>query len=169
MELSKMGPPLNSSTATTSRRRRPLSFRTASVAAAESWLMTLSPLGVRVSLVLTGLSLLHISPRSCASPQSSAPKIESTASRGLKRDKLTNQDYVDKATWREAFDHEAFHSEAVQGSTPRIRGPSPSGGSVPPGLFLPGGKGVDRPIPQGMGRGEKLAENIWLRKSESVV
>lgn len=86
-----------------------------------------------------------------------------------RRDKLTNQHYVDKATWREAFDHEAFHSEAVQGSAPLIRGPSPSGGSVPPGLFLPGGKGVDRPIPQGMDRGEKLAENIWLRKPDSVV
>src|SRR5687768_1337004 len=44
MELSKMGPPLNSSTATISLRRRPESFRAAaSGAAVESWLILLSP------------------------------------------------------------------------------------------------------------------------------
>ncbi len=39
-----MGPPLNSSTATISLRRRPESFRVAvSGAAAESWLITAKP------------------------------------------------------------------------------------------------------------------------------
>lgn len=86
-----------------------------------------------------------------------------------RRDKLTNQRYVDMATWREAFDHEAFHPRAVQGSAPPVSGPSLSGGSVPRGLFLPGSKGVDRPIRQGIDRGEKLAENIRLPVPDSVV
>lgn len=86
-----------------------------------------------------------------------------------RRDKFTNRRYVDKATWREAFDHEGFHSAAVQGSAPRLDGPSPSGGSVPRGLFLPGGKGVDRPIRQGNDRGMKLAENRWLCIRDSVI
>lgn len=86
-----------------------------------------------------------------------------------RRDKFTNRRYVDKATWREAFDHEAFHSSAAQGSAPRARGPSPLGGSVPRGLFLPGDKGVDRPIRQGIGTGVKLAENRWLCIRDSVI
>jgi hypothetical protein len=86
-----------------------------------------------------------------------------------RRDKFTNRRYVDKATWREAFDHEAFHSWAAQGSAPRAHGPSPLGGSVPRGLFLPGDKGVDRPIRQGIGTGVKLAENRWLCIRDSVI
>lgn len=112
MELSKIGPPLNSSTATTSRRRRPVSFRAASVADAESWLMTLSPLGVRVSLVLTGLSLLHVSPGAARVPVLGS-KIETYCVPRRRNDAFPHRLNVDKATWREAFDHEAFHSRAA--------------------------------------------------------
>jgi len=86
-----------------------------------------------------------------------------------RRDKFTNRLIVDKATWREAFDHEAFHSRLAQGSASGVHGPSPLGRSVPPGLFLPGGKGVDRPFRQGMDRSLKLAENVRSRVRKSVV
>ncbi|GGY21974.1 hypothetical protein GCM10010331_62820 [Streptomyces xanthochromogenes] len=113
MELSKMGPPLNSSTATTSRRRRPASFLAVSGdAAAESWLMALSPprcsrLPVLVGPVAPALfpSVLHESPAF-----DTHDRIYCVPWR--RRDKSGTQRYVDKATWREAFDHEAFHSWA---------------------------------------------------------
>lgn len=40
-------------------------------------------------------------------------------------DQFGNRHIVDMATWREAFDHEALHSWAVQGSAPRRSGQSP--------------------------------------------
>lgn len=131
--------------------------------------MTLSPLGVRVSLVLTGLSLLHFSPRSCTSSPDFDAQDRIYCVPWCRRDKFTNRRYVDKATWRDAFDHEAFHPVDAQGSAPGVHGPSPSGGSVPRGLFLPGDKGVDRPNRQGVGRGMKLAENSWLCMCDSVI
>lgn len=131
--------------------------------------MTLSPLGVRVSLVLTGLSHLHFSPRSCTSSPDFDTQDRIYCVPWFRRDKFTNRRYVDKATWREAFDHEAFHPAAVQGRASRIHGPSPLGRSVPRGLFPPGDKGVDRPIRQGMGTGMKLAENSWLCIRDSVI
>ncbi|GAA2997188.1 hypothetical protein JCM13580A_43160 [Streptomyces drozdowiczii] len=39
-----------------------------------------------------------------------------------RRDKFTNRLIVDKATWREAFDHKAFHSQVVQGSASGVHG-----------------------------------------------
>ncbi|GGT91781.1 hypothetical protein GCM10010272_40790 [Streptomyces lateritius] len=121
MELSKMGPPLNSSTATTSRRRRPDSFRAAS-GAAESWLMTLSP--PRCSRLPGPVaparfpSVLHETP-----VFDTHDRIYCVPWR--RRDKFSIRHIVDKATWREAFDHEAFHSGAAQGSAPCAHGPSP--------------------------------------------
>ncbi|GAA2957337.1 hypothetical protein GCM10010446_48150 [Streptomyces enissocaesilis] len=119
MELSKMGPPLKSSTATISRRRRPESFRAASGTAVESWLMTLSP--PRCSRPLGPArfpSVLHDSPAVYTHD-----RIYCVPWR--RRDNFGIRHYVDKATWREAFDHEAFHSWAPQGSAPRSHGPSP--------------------------------------------
>ncbi|GGQ21535.1 hypothetical protein GCM10010249_45370 [Streptomyces roseolilacinus] len=111
MELSKMGPPLNSMTATTSRRRRPDSLRPAS-GAAESWLMTLSP--PRCSRLLGPVaparfpSVLHETPFS-----DSHDRIYCVPRR--RNDKFRIRHYVDKATWREAFDHEAFHPRGPAG------------------------------------------------------
>ncbi|GHG29789.1 hypothetical protein Shyd_22390 [Streptomyces hydrogenans] len=100
MELSKMGPPLNSSTATTSRRRRPDSFRATS-GAAESWLMTLSPprcsrLPGRVA-VPRFPSVLHETP-----VFGTHDRIYCVPCR--RRDKFSIRHIVDKATWREAID-----------------------------------------------------------------
>ncbi|GAA2361733.1 hypothetical protein GCM10010417_21290 [Streptomyces carpaticus] len=67
MELSNMGLPLNSNTATISRRRRAASLTAGSGPCVGSWLMLLSSLGRRI------LSVLHVSPDVIA-------KIESTVS-----------------------------------------------------------------------------------------
>ncbi|GAA3851949.1 hypothetical protein GCM10022207_12980 [Streptomyces lannensis] len=122
MELSKMGPPLNSSTATISLRRRPDSFRAAaSGAAVESWLILLSPprwsrlLGCVVPARFP--SVLHESPA-----VDSHDRIYCVP--WCRRDQFTIRHIVDMATWREAFDHEALHSWAVQGSAPRPGGQS---------------------------------------------
>ncbi|GGU66403.1 hypothetical protein GCM10010498_24860 [Streptomyces cavourensis] len=109
MELSKIGPPLKSSTATTSRRRRPVSLRAASVAVAESWLMTLSPprcsrlpgpYGPAAPARFPSVS--HVSP-----VPDFQDRIYCVA--WSRRDTFPHRRYVDKETWREAFDHEAFH------------------------------------------------------------
>ncbi|GAA0692396.1 hypothetical protein GCM10009548_75510 [Streptomyces malaysiensis subsp. malaysiensis] len=104
MELSKMGPPLNSSTATISRRRRPESLREVSGTVVESWLMALSPprwsrpLGpARFPSVLNGSPAGH-----------GQDRIYCVACG--RRDQFTTRHYVDMTTWREAFDHEALHS-----------------------------------------------------------
>src|SRR3954471_18557719 len=123
MELSKMGPPLNSSTATISLRRRPESFRAAaSGAAVESRLILLSP--PRWSRLLGCVaparfpSVLHESP--AVRRQDRIYCVQ-----WCRGDQFGNRHIVDMATWREAFDHEALHSRAVQGSAPRRSGQSP--------------------------------------------
>src|SRR5690606_9317311 len=99
MELSKMGPPLNSSTATISLRRRPESFRTAiSGAAVESWLILLSP--PRWSRLLGCVaparfpSVLHESPA-----VRRQDRIYCVASRP--GGEFVTRHIVDLATWRE--------------------------------------------------------------------
>lgn len=74
-----------------------------------------------------------------------------------RRDTFPHQLNVDKETWREAFDHEAFHLRSAQGSALRQRGPSASGESVPRGPFLPGGRWGVRPSREGFGTQVKLA------------
>src|SRR5690242_4117926 len=116
MELSKMGPPRNSSTATISLRRRPESFRAAaSGAAVESWLILLSP--PRWSRLLGCVaparfpSVLHESPAVRRQDRIYCVPC-------CRRDQFVIRQIVDLATWRKAFDHEALHSWAVQGSAP---------------------------------------------------
>src|SRR6478609_218381 len=124
MELSKIGPPLNSSTATTSRRRRPVSFRAASVAVAESWLMTLSPPRCsRLPGPYGPVAPARFPSVSHGSQSSTHDRIYCVPWR--RRDTFPHRHYVDKATWREAFDHEAFHWRAPQGSAHRDHGSSP--------------------------------------------
>ncbi|GHF44809.1 hypothetical protein GCM10010359_54270 [Streptomyces morookaense] len=112
MELSKMGPPLKSSTATISRRRRPESLRAVSGTVVESWLMALSPprrsspLGpARFPSVLNGSPAGH-----------GQDRIYCVAWR--RGDQFTTRLYVDMTTWREAFDHEALHLQGAVKSTP---------------------------------------------------
>lgn len=64
--------------------------------------MTLSPLGVRVSPFVSGLSLLHVSPRFCTSPQPSILMIESTASRGAV---VTSSACTGMSTWQLGAKH----------------------------------------------------------------
>ncbi|GGR35716.1 hypothetical protein GCM10010497_43140 [Streptomyces cinereoruber] len=119
MELSKMGPPLNSSTATTSRRRRPDSFRPAS-AAVESWLMTLSPprcsrLPGRVAPARFP-SVLHETP-----VFGTHDRIYCVPWR--RRDKFSIRWIVDKATWREAIDRGEARAEAPEGRAGVVNAP----------------------------------------------
>lgn len=164
MELSKMGPPLNSSTATTSRRRRPASFLAVSGdAAAESWLMALSPLGVRGSPFLSGLSLLHFSPRFCTSPQPSIRMIESTASRGAGVTSPAPSAMSTRQLGAKLSITKRFTRGPRRGSAPHGDGPYPYGARGRNGPFLPGGKGVGRPFGQGIRHRGKLAENIRVQ------
>lgn len=64
--------------------------------------MTLSPLGVRVSPFVSGLSLLHVSPRFCTSPESSILMIESTVSRGAD---VTSSACPAMSTWQLGAKH----------------------------------------------------------------
>ncbi|GAA2481856.1 hypothetical protein GCM10023100_49850 [Actinocorallia cavernae] len=117
MELSKMGPPLNSSTATISLRRRPDSFRTAaSGAAVESWLILLSP--PRWSRLLGCVAPARFPSVLHESPAVKTVKIEIYWVPRTHGDQFQMRHIVDMTTWREAFDHEALHSWAVQGSAP---------------------------------------------------
>src|SRR5690349_13972909 len=121
MELSKMGPPLNSSTATISLRRRPESFRAAvSGAAVESWLILLSP--PRWSRLLGCVAPARFPSVLHESPAVRQDRIYCVPSR--QGDQFGTPQNVDMATWREAFDHEALHSRAPQGSAPRGSGQS---------------------------------------------
>ncbi|WP_246143221.1 hypothetical protein [Actinacidiphila oryziradicis] len=148
MELSKIGPPLNSMTATTSWRRRADSLRgttrdagrapevaemveTAEAAEAEAAEVadvtadgtedTGVPMGVTavvsvVAVLVLDSWLMELKPpsvvsssRSCTSPPGVAQDRIYCVRWGC-RGKFTTCRYVDMATWREAFDHEAFHS-----------------------------------------------------------
>lgn len=190
MELSKIGPPLNSSTATTSWRRRAESLRadreddgddgddaadtaegaepaeadadgadgavvadmpaidgvSAAVPVQDSWFMELKP--PRSSRPLG--PALSLPPRL---PQDRIYCVHWGCS-----GKFTTWLYVDMTTWREAFDHEAFHSPGLVGSVPR---PPRTGAQrlCAPWEYVPAGEGgVKGLCAQRAYCGEKLAE-----------